>query len=102
MPTDPDIDLTRMPRHVAIVMDGNGRWAERRNKPRLYGHKIGATSVREVVEVAGEFGVQVLTLYAFSSENWNRPDGEVSGLMTILKNYLKSELNRMLKNEIQG
>jgi undecaprenyl diphosphate synthase len=82
-------------------MDGNGRWAERRNKPRLYGHKIGATSVREVVEVAGELGVQVLTLYAFSSENWNRPDGEVSGLMTILKNYLKSELNRMLKNEIR-
>lgn len=101
MPTDPDLDQTRLPRHVAIVMDGNGRWAERRNKPRLYGHKIGADSVREVVEVAREIGVEVLTLYAFSSENWNRPDGEVSGLMTILKKYLKSELSRMLKNNIR-
>ncbi len=101
MPTDPDIDPQRIPRHIAIVMDGNGRWAEKRKKPRLYGHKVGAASVREVVEIAGEIGVEVLTLYAFSSENWNRPDGEVTGLMTILKNYLESELNRMLKNDIR-
>jgi len=66
-------------------MDGNGRWAEKRKKPRLYGHKVGASSVREIVEVAGEIGIEVLTLYAFSSENWRRPDGEVSGLMSILK-----------------
>ncbi len=101
MPTDPDIDLQKLPRHVAIVMDGNGRWAEKRNKPRLYGHKVGAASVSKVVEIAGEIGVEVLTLYAFSSENWNRPEGEVRGLMTILKSYLKSELSRMLNNDIR-
>jgi len=101
MPTDPELDLTRMPHHVAIVMDGNGRWAERRNKPRLYGHKVGASSVREIVEAAGELGVKVLTLYAFSSENWKRPEGEVKGLMSILKSYLESELSRMLKNNIR-
>ncbi len=101
MPADPHIDQTRVPKHVAIVMDGNGRWAEKRNKPRLYGHKVGAKSVREIVEAAGELGVKVLTLYAFSSENWNRPEGEVSGLMTILKNYLESELSRMLRNNIR-
>lgn len=101
MPTDPQIDPTRVPQHVAIVMDGNGRWAEKRKKPRLYGHKVGAKSVREIVEAAGELGVKVLTLYAFSSENWNRPEGEVTGLMTILKNYLESELSRMLRNNIR-
>ena len=82
-------------------MDGNGRWAEKRNKPRLYGHKVGADSVREVVEMAREIGIEVLTLYAFSSENWNRPDNEVTGLMSILKSYLISELSRMLKNDIR-
>ncbi len=101
MPTDPELHLSRLPRHVAIVMDGNGRWAEKRKKPRLYGHKVGASSVREIVEVAGEIGIEVLTLYAFSSENWRRPDGEVSGLMSILKNYLESELSRMLSNSIR-
>lgn len=101
MLTDPDLELTKLPRHVAIVMDGNGRWAEKRKKPRLYGHKIGAASVREIVEVAGEIGIEVLTLYAFSSENWRRPDGEVSGLMAILKSYLESELSRMLSNNIR-
>ncbi len=101
MPADPHIESNRVPNHVAIAMDGNGRWAEKRNKPRLYGHKIGAKSVREIVEAAGELGVKILTLYAFSSENWNRPEGEVSGLMTILKNYLESELSRMLRNNIR-
>jgi undecaprenyl diphosphate synthase len=101
MPTDPELDPERIPRHIAIVMDGNGRWAEKRKKPRLYGHKVGADSVREVVEAAAEIGVEILTLYAFSSENWKRPDGEVSGLMTILKNFLESELNRMLHNDIR-
>ena len=101
MDNAPDIDPTRLPRHVAIIMDGNGRWAERQNKPRLFGHKAGATSVREVVQAAREIGIQVLTLYAFSSENWNRPKHEVSGLMTILKSYLTSELARMQKNGIR-
>ncbi len=96
-----DIDSDNIPRHVAIVMDGNGRWAEKRHQPRLYGHKVGAKSVREVVETARELGVEVLTLYAFSSENWKRPEKEVSGLMSILRSYLLSELTRMLKNNIR-
>jgi len=101
MATDPQLQPEKLPRHVAIVMDGNGRWAEGRKKPRLYGHKVGASSVREIVEVAGELGIEVLTLYAFSSENWRRPEGEVSGLMSILKNYLETELSRMLSNNIR-
>lgn len=101
MPTEPELDLQRVPKHVAIVMDGNGRWAESKNKKRLYGHRMGAGSVREIVETAAEIGIEVLTLYAFSSENWKRPENEVSGLMTILKNYLESELSRMLKNDIR-
>jgi undecaprenyl diphosphate synthase len=101
MSTDPIIDPRFLPRHVAIVMDGNGRWAEKRNKPRLFGHKIGADSVRDIVEISREIGVEILTLYAFSSENWNRPASEVSGLMSILSSYLTSELSRMLKNDIR-
>ena len=100
--TIPDsIDLNRIPKHVAIVMDGNGRWAKKRRKPRLYGHKVGADSVREIVETSRELGVGHLTLYAFSSENWNRPKQEVSGLMNILNSYLVSELERMEKNQIR-
>ncbi len=96
-PLEPD----RLPRHIAIVMDGNGRWAKSRRKPRIYGHKVGADSVREIVEMSREIGIGHLTLYAFSSENWNRPEQEVSGLMNILKSYLISELSRMEKNEIR-
>jgi len=95
------IDLERLPRHVAIIMDGNGRWAQRKKKPRLFGHKAGADSVREIVEISREIGIKALTLYAFSSENWNRPAQEVSGLMSILKRYLESELPRMQKNQIR-
>ena len=101
MSTDPIIDPYHLPRHEAIVMDGNGRWAEKRKKPRLYGHKVGADSVRDVVEVSREIGIEILTLYAFSSENWNRPASEVTGLMSILQSYLTSELSRMLKNDIR-
>ena len=96
-----EIDPARLPRHVAIIMDGNGRWANRRGQPRLFGHRAGAESVREVVEAARELGIEILTLYAFSSENWNRPEQEVSGLMTILKKYLVSELERMVQNGIR-
>ena len=95
------LDPERLPRHVAIVMDGNGRWAKQRRKPRIYGHKVGADSVREIVEMSREIGIGHLTLYAFSTENWNRPEQEVSGLMNILKSYLVSELSRMEKNEIR-
>lgn len=101
MPSPIALDPARIPTHVAIVMDGNGRWARERNKPRLYGHKIGADSVRDIVEVSAEIGISYLTLYAFSSENWKRPEQEVSGLMNILKSYLVSELNRMVKNRIR-
>lgn len=82
-------------------MDGNGRWAVNRNRPRLFGHKAGADSVRVIVETAHELGIEALTLYAFSSENWNRPQQEVSGLMSILKTYLSSELNQMQRNGIR-
>ena len=82
-------------------MDGNGRWAEERRRPRLFGHKAGVDSVREIVEVAREIGIEVLTLYAFSTENWSRPSGEISGLMGLLKSYLQSELRNMLRNDIQ-
>jgi undecaprenyl diphosphate synthase len=90
-----------VPRHVAIIMDGNGRWAEERRQPRLFGHKAGVDSVREIVETAREIGIEVLTLYAFSTENWNRPSGEVSGLMGLLKSYLQLELRTMLRNDIR-
>ena len=95
------IDPALIPAHVAIIMDGNGRWAQQKKRPRLYGHKVGVDSVQEVVECAAEWGVKVLTLYAFSSENWKRPGAEVNGLMGLLKNYLLSELSRMLKNRIR-
>jgi undecaprenyl diphosphate synthase len=95
------LDPHYIPRHVAIIMDGNGRWAKRQHKPRLYGHKVGVGSVQEIVECAAEWGVEVLTLYAFSTENWKRPADEVGGLMGLLKNYLQKELKRMLQNRIR-
>ncbi len=95
------IDPALIPAHVAIIMDGNGRWAQQKKRPRLYGHKVGVESVQEVVECAGELGVKVLTLYAFSSENWKRPGVEVNGLMGLLKSYLLSEISKMLKNRIR-
>jgi len=101
MPVPQSIDSSYIPRHVAIIMDGNGRWAKRQHKPRLYGHKVGVDSVQEIVECAAEWGVEVLTLYAFSTENWKRPADEVGGLMGLLKNYLQKELIRMLKNDIR-
>ena len=90
-----------IPRHIAIIMDGNGRWAEERRRPRLFGHKAGVDSVRAVVETCRTLGVGHLTLYAFSTENWGRPSGEVSGLMGLLKRYLQVELANMLKNDIR-
>jgi len=95
------VDLARLPRHVAIIMDGNGRWAKSKKKPRLFGHKAGADSVRDIVEISREIGIKYITLYAFSSENWNRPAQEVTGLMSILKRYLEAELSQMQKNDIR-
>ncbi len=95
------IDQSRVPAHVAIIMDGNGRWAKQRHLPRLWGHKVGSTSVRDIVEAAGQIGVKVLTLYAFSTENWSRPTTEISGLMKLLKATLKSEQANLDKNNVR-
>ncbi|HXF58992.1 MAG TPA: polyprenyl diphosphate synthase, partial [Candidatus Saccharimonadales bacterium] len=89
------------PQHIAIIMDGNGRWAERRGLPRLMGHRAGRRSVREVVEGAVELGIQVLTLYTFSLENWDRGAREVSGLMRILEQVLKDERDELKKNNVR-
>ena len=88
----------KIPRHVAIIMDGNGRWAKSRGKPRLFGHRNGVKNVRSVVNTARELGVRYVTLYAFSTENQNRPDEEKSGLMRLLEEFLKRELATMLKD----
>jgi undecaprenyl diphosphate synthase len=95
------INFERLPAHVAVIMDGNGRWAAQRHLPRVEGHRAGIESVREVVEGSARLGIQVLTLYAFSVENWKRPAAEVSTLMMLLKRYLRSELNTLLRNDIR-
>jgi undecaprenyl diphosphate synthase len=88
-------------RHVAIIMDGNGRWAKARHLPRIAGHKRGAESVRETVRAAAEMGLEALTLYAFSSENWRRPEDEISDLKGLLRHYLLNELDEIHKNDIR-
>jgi undecaprenyl diphosphate synthase len=95
------IDFGRLPRHVAIIMDGNGRWAKLRRKRRVEGHRAGIASVRDVVETSARLGLEVLTLYAFSVENWKRPKTEVSTLMGLLKRYLRLELDTLLRNDIR-
>ncbi|HEX5819831.1 MAG TPA: isoprenyl transferase [Gemmatimonadales bacterium] len=91
----------RLPAHIAVIMDGNGRWAAQRHLPRVEGHRAGITAVREVVETTARLGVGVLTLYAFSVENWKRPRAEVSTLMTLLKRYLRLELGTLIDNNIR-
>jgi undecaprenyl diphosphate synthase len=95
------IDFSRLPRHVAIIMDGNGRWAKLRHKRRVEGHRAGIASVRDVVETSARLGLQVLTLYAFSVENWKRPRYEVWTLMNLLKEYVRRELETLIKNNIR-
>jgi undecaprenyl diphosphate synthase len=95
------IDWSRLPGHVAVIMDGNGRWAKQRGKPRIFGHRAGAESVRSLVDTSARLGLKALTLYAFSTENWKRPQDEVSGLMQMLKHYLKKELKTVHKNNIR-
>jgi undecaprenyl diphosphate synthase len=95
------INAERLPRHVAIIMDGNGRWAGRRHLPRVEGHRAGIDAVRSVVETSARLGLDVLTLYAFSVENWKRPATEVGTLMMLLKRYLRSELSMLLDNNIR-
>jgi len=87
--------------HVAIIMDGNGRWATRQGKPRFYGHQVGAETVRKIVEAAPENNISVLTLYAFSSDNWQRPKYEVNVLMKLFRSYLQSEIEKCLDNGVK-
>lgn len=95
------IDFARLPQHIAIIMDGNGRWAKQRGKPRIFGHKEGAESVRSILDTCARLQIKAVTLYAFSTENWKRPEDEVSGLMQMLKLYLKKELKSVHKNNIR-
>lgn len=95
------IDRARLPRHVAVVMDGNGRWAKRRMMPRIFGHRAGVATVDRIVSLASEINLPALTLYSFSTENWKRPPNEVSALMEILKEFLMKEMMRMVKNNIR-
>ncbi|MFV1952067.1 MAG: isoprenyl transferase [Nitrospinota bacterium] len=95
------IDRDRLPRHIAIIMDGNGRWARKRHLPRVMGHRVGVKSVEKIVTQCRKLGIEALTLYAFSDENWNRPREEIDTLMKILKRFLRKELNRMLKENIR-
>lgn len=95
------IDLNRLPVHIAIIMDGNGRWAKKHGKHRVFGHRNGVTAVREAAEAAAELGVPHLTLYAFSTENWNRPRTEVNALMRLLLQTIKTEIKTLNKNNIR-
>src|SRR6266478_235752 len=95
------VNFDRLPSHVAIIMDGNGRWAAQRHLPRVEGHRAGIDSVRDVVETSARLDIDVLTLYAFSIENWKRPRAEVSTLMMLLKRYIRLELDNLNRNNIR-
>ncbi|WP_170363504.1 polyprenyl diphosphate synthase [Ruegeria arenilitoris] len=101
MPADPQNELPCGPRHVAIIMDGNGRWAQARGRPRLYGHHAGARRVREVVEACPGLGIKYLTIFAFSTENWKRTQVEVAGLMSLFKRYIIKETRTLAQNGIR-
>ncbi len=95
------IDFTRLPRHIAVIMDGNGRWAKRRFLPRVAGHRAGVEAVRATVDASARLGIETLTLYAFSVENWKRPPFEIEALMTFLKEYLRKEIENIHRNNIK-
>lgn len=95
------LGLERLPRHVAIIMDGNGRWAQQRNMPRIAGHREGIESVRDIVKASAELGIKYLTLFAFSTENWKRPEAEVNALMRLLEYYLRSEIDELDRNNVR-
>lgn len=95
------IDPERLPLHIAVIMDGNGRWAKQRGKPRIFGHRAGSESVKAIIDTGARLGIKAVTLYAFSTENWKRPRSEVSGLMQMLKRVLRRELNTVHKNNIR-
>jgi undecaprenyl diphosphate synthase len=95
------LDFSGLPKHVAVIMDGNGRWAAKRGKSRIEGHKAGSDSVKDIVEASARLGIKVLTLYAFSRENWKRPKREVSELWALLKSYLKNEGKVLMENDLK-
>ena len=95
------IDYNKLPQHIAIIMDGNGRWAKTKGKFRIFGHQNGITSVRETIETAAELKIKHVTLYAFSTENWNRPKSEIDGLMNLLVNTINNEYETLMKNNIK-
>lgn len=94
-------DIACVPRHVAVIMDGNGRWAKQRGRPRLFGHRAGADSLRAILRACRDRGVEYLTVYAFSTENWVRPEDEVSGLMSLLKTFLKKDEHELHENQVR-
>ncbi len=96
-----EIDKTNLPKHIAITMDGNGRWAKTKGKLRVFGHQNGVKAVRDTVEAAAEIGIEFLTLYAFSTENWNRPESEVNALMTLLISAINKETKTLMDNNIR-
>jgi len=95
------IDFNNLPKHIAVIMDGNGRWAKKKGAMRIFGHRNAVQAVRDVIEGCGELGVKYLTLYAFSTENWNRPKAEVDGLMELLVNTLKEEIGKLTENQVK-
>src|ERR1700742_3229520 len=95
------IDTSRLPQHIAIIMDGNGGWAKEKRKERVFGHKNGVVSVRDVVEASAEIGIKYITLYTFSSENWNRPKLEVAAIMELMIATIHKEINNFMKNNIR-
>lgn len=95
------IDFNNLPKHVAVIMDGNGRWAKKKGAMRIFGHRNAVQAVRDVTECCGELGIKYLTLYAFSTENWNRPKEEVDGLMELLVNTLKQEIGTLTENQVR-
>jgi undecaprenyl diphosphate synthase len=95
------IDVSNLPRHIAVIMDGNGRWAKKKGAMRIFGHRNAVQAVRDVTEGCGELGVKYLTLYAFSTENWSRPKEEVDMLMELLVNTLKQEINKLMENQVK-
>ena len=94
-------EIACVPRHVAVIMDGNGRWAKQRGRPRLFGHRAGAESLRAILRACRDHGVEFLTVYAFSTENWVRPEDEVSGLMSLLKTFLKKDEHELHENQVR-
>ena len=96
-----EIDKSKVPQHIAIIMDGNGRWAKQKGLSRIFGHQAGVTAVRRITEACAEFGVKYLTLYAFSTENWNRPKEEVDALMTLLVDSIEKETPDLMKNNVR-